>query len=283
MTEFIAGRSSEAEATWRKYLSYFYAQVSVGKATTGALVGLAVSQTGTASASVLIGAGAGVIQAATNDGASPAINDTQKTLNVLTGAPMGGLARWDVVVFDATTDSIRAITGTPSATPSYPTVPTSCLPLAGLRHAASATTIPTAAIDDLRVFTRMVGTLPKSTITSRTSSYGVGAGVLSPVLLTCPMPDGDASTRYRVLCTVPGFSSTVAADRVEVILYDGAGTQCGAQYVNVAAGVGGGGVFGGQISAPAAAGNVTMKVASLGTGTVTVRGVEGWTLEVVPA
>jgi hypothetical protein len=124
-----------------------------GKAAAGYLYGLLVTQTGTASGSVLIAAGAAVAQNAVLDGASLLVNDTQKTLDIFTPDPMGGTPRNDIVVFDNATRTIHNVVGTPNAVPTDPTVPGTAVALARLRHAASATTIPAAKIDDLRVAT----------------------------------------------------------------------------------------------------------------------------------
>jgi hypothetical protein len=110
-----------------------------------------VTQTATASSAVLVGAGAGNSQDTVGNGAAIMVNDTQKTLDILTANPMGGTPRNDIVVFDSATTSIRAIIGTPNAIPTDPTVPTTAIPLARIRNLASATTIPTAQIDSLIV------------------------------------------------------------------------------------------------------------------------------------
>ncbi len=157
MSEFIYDKAGATEAQQKKALAYLFAQSTQGKASTGVISGLLVSQTGTASANVLIDAGGGVSQDTAGAGASVLINDTQKTLDILTANPMGATPRNDIVVFDSATTSIRVIVGTPNAVPTDPTVPTTAIPLARLRHAASATTVPTAKIDDLRVLTSQAG------------------------------------------------------------------------------------------------------------------------------
>lgn len=152
--EFVAARTGESEQQWRQFLAYLFQQAATGRAVTGAILGLAVQQTATASGSVNVTIGAGVIQDSTSVGVFPVVNpDNPLVLDVLTANPLGGLPRNDIVVFDYATNSIRAIIGTPNAIPTDPSVPATALALARLRHAASATTIPTAKIDDLRVFT----------------------------------------------------------------------------------------------------------------------------------
>jgi hypothetical protein len=47
--------------------------------------------------------------------------------------------------------------GTPNAVPTDPSVPATAVPLARLRHAASATTVPASKIDDLREYTSLFG------------------------------------------------------------------------------------------------------------------------------
>lgn len=155
MSQFELHNAGNTEAQQKEALAYLLAQSSTGKAATGVLTGLGVAQTTTASGSVVVSAGAGVAQAAVLDGASVLVNDSDLSLDVLTANPMGATPRNDIVVFDAATTSVRAIIGTPSATPTDPTVPTSAIPLARLRNAASATTIPTSAIDDLRTYTSL--------------------------------------------------------------------------------------------------------------------------------
>lgn len=157
MTVFEYHHAGNSEAQQKAAVAYLLAQSSVGKAATGVLSGLAVAQTSTASGSVTVAAGAGVAQSAVIDGASVLVNDTQVTLDVLGPNPVGGLPRNDMVVLDRATSSVRAIIGTPNAVPTDPTVPASAVPLARLRHAASATTIPSSKIDDLRTFTHLFG------------------------------------------------------------------------------------------------------------------------------
>lgn len=159
MPEFKSAAAGETEAQWRQSLSYLFKQDSTGLSTDGVLGGLAVSQTTTASTGVLIASGAAVVQDTLVNGVSQLVNNATKTLDVLTANPVGATPRNDIVVFDSTTTpvSIRSITGTPNAVPSDPTVPVTAVPLARLRHAASATTIPGANIDDIRVMTSLKG------------------------------------------------------------------------------------------------------------------------------
>ena len=149
--QYMDGGNSEAQD--RLATSFLLAQTSPGLATTGVLAGLAVTQTPTASGAVLVAAGAAPVQASVGTGVALLVNDTQATLDVFTTNPMGGLPRNDVVAFDSVTKALIAIIGTPNAAPTDPTVPDTACALARLRHAASATTIPTAKIDDLRVLT----------------------------------------------------------------------------------------------------------------------------------
>jgi hypothetical protein len=111
-----------------------------------------------------------VNQASLGQGADLLVNDTSKTLDIFTGNPMGGVPRNDIVVFDSVTSSIIVVVGTPNATPTDPTVAATRTPLARLRHAASATTIPTAKIDDLGVTTYLRGV-------SASAPYAEAAGV----------------------------------------------------------------------------------------------------------
>lgn len=157
MTEFQYLDGGNSEAQDRLATSFLLAQASVGLARTGVLAGLAVTQTPTASGSVLIAAGAAPVQASVGTGVALLVNDTSATLDVFTANPMGGLPRRDIVAFDMLTKAIIVIVGNPDASPSDPAVPATACALARLRHSASATTIPTSAIDDLRVYTALAG------------------------------------------------------------------------------------------------------------------------------
>ena len=142
MTQFIRDKAAATEAQQKLALSFLFAQDSAGLATDGVLTGLAVAQTVTASASVVIGKGAGVVQDSVLNGASMLVLDTDLTLDVLTANPMGGLPRNDLIVFDAATVSggtggVRAVIGTPHASATAPSVPAPAIPLARLRRAAA--------------------------------------------------------------------------------------------------------------------------------------------------
>ena len=159
MTQFqyLDGGNSEAQDKLAE--AYLFRQASEGIANTGVISGLAVTQDTTASAKVKIGAGAGIVQQSRLNGADRLVNDTDVLLDVLTANPMGGVPRNDLIVFDqaALPNGLRAIIGTPNAVPTDPTVPATAIPLARLRNAASATTIPSSAIDDLRTLTAVHG------------------------------------------------------------------------------------------------------------------------------
>lgn len=153
--EILGGGNSEGQ--FQQVLSYLFAPASTGLAKTGVLDGLAVSQTGTPSGSVSVAAGAGVAQDVVGSGATFMANSSAYVLDVFTANPVGTLPRNDIVVMDAATlpNAIRVVTGTPNATPTDPTIPSTSVPLSRLRHAANATTIPTAKIDDLRFITSL--------------------------------------------------------------------------------------------------------------------------------
>ena len=155
VSEYHNGGNAEADE--KQGLAALLAQSSPGIAITGVLYGLAVTQTATASGSVQISQGAGVVQASLTSGASLLTNPAP-TLDVFTANPMGGLPRYDIVAFDALTATVKVFVGTPNATPTDPTVPNTALKLFRLRNGANATTIPNANMDDLRVYTRLAGT-----------------------------------------------------------------------------------------------------------------------------
>jgi hypothetical protein len=179
VTQF-KGFAGLSEAQLRLLFSHLFKQDSTGLATDGVMDGLGVAQTTTASASVVVSAGFGVSQDSVLNGVAPLVLDTDLTMDVLVANPVGGLPRNDIVVFDSATlasgtGGVRAITGTPNASPTDPTVPPTAVPLARLRHAASATTVPAAKIDDLRTFTSLVQ--PTGTWVSATLASGVGGSL----------------------------------------------------------------------------------------------------------
>jgi hypothetical protein len=158
--QYLNGLNSEIQD--KQAEAYLYASSgTTGIAATGVIEGLVVRQTLTASGSVLIDAGACLNQASLGQGADRLINPSQKTLDIFTANPVGGLPRNDIVVFDSITTAILAITGTPNAAPTDPTVPATSVALARLRHLSpggiGATTIPTAQIDNLIVTTTLRG------------------------------------------------------------------------------------------------------------------------------
>lgn len=157
MAWFEYHNAGNSEQQQLQALAFMLTQGSVGKANTGVLSGLTVAQTTTASGSVVVSAGAGVVQAATLDGASLVGDVQDTTIDVLVASPMGSIPRNDIVVADRATGSIRVIVGSPSVTPADPTVPSSAVMLARIRNAANATTVPNSAIDDLRVMTSFFG------------------------------------------------------------------------------------------------------------------------------
>ena len=171
--QYLDGGNSEVQDMQAE--AYLYASSgTVGIAATGVIEGLVVTQTSTASGSVLTAAGACINQASLGQGASRLINPSQKTLDIFTANPVGGLPRNDIVVFDSVAKLITAIIGVPNATPTDPTVPATSVALARLRHAASATTIPTAKIDSLIVATTLRG-IPLGAPANRTRGSVVNA------------------------------------------------------------------------------------------------------------
>jgi hypothetical protein len=158
MAEFEYHNAGNSEAQEKEALTHLFAPSgTAGIAATGVIDGLVVVQATTPNGTVLISFGVAVVQSSVLNGASLLANDTAKTLDIFTANPMGGLPRNDIVVFDSITASIIAITGTPNATPTDPTVPATAVALARLRNLASATTIPTAQIDTLIVNTALRG------------------------------------------------------------------------------------------------------------------------------
>ena len=191
--QYLDGGNSEVQDMQAE--AFLYASSgTTGIAASGVIEGLVVTQTGTASGSVLIAAGACVNQASLGQGASRLINPSSKTLDIFTANPVGGLPRNDIVVFDSVTKLIAVIVGTPNATPTDPTVPATSVKLARLRNLASATAIDTAHIDTLIVATTLRGAVsppgsatptgPVGTwATGATGSVASGTTVISPVTL----------------------------------------------------------------------------------------------------
>ena len=159
MTVFRVGKQGMTESQFRQFLTQIFVLGAAGNARNGVLggTGLGVTQTATASTSVQVDVGMAVMQASNLAGAYPMGNDTLTSVNVLGPNPVGGTPRNDIVVIDSVTESLRVLTGTPNASPTDPTVPDTAVALARLRHSAGAVNVPSAAIDDLRVWTTMRG------------------------------------------------------------------------------------------------------------------------------
>jgi hypothetical protein len=162
VSEFKPGAAGTTEAEFRQLLAYLFAQSSTGTAATGVLAGLGVTQQASAGPAVIVGRGAAVVQASLTTGAVPLVNNTDKTLDILTGSPMGSLPRNDLVIFNADSGALEAVIGVPNAAPVDPAVGSNHIKLARVRNAANATTIPAGAIDDLRVYTTLAPALADS-------------------------------------------------------------------------------------------------------------------------
>jgi len=209
--QYLDGGNSEVQDMQAE--AYLYASSgTTGIAATGCITGLGVYQTTTASGSVDITVGACLNQASLGQGASRLINPSQKTLDIFTANPVGGLPRNDIVVFDSVTKLIAAIIGTPNATPTDPTVPATSVALARVRNLASATTIPTAQIDDLRVFTTLRGIpapISVPTFATGVTAFAFGGGNILSIAITFP---AGRFTAVPVLTT--GLGLTGAGDNM---------------------------------------------------------------------
>ena len=199
MAWFEFHNAGNSEAQQLQATSFLFAQTAAGKAATGVLSGFAVSQTTTAGPSVVVSAGAGVVQAATLNGASLVGDVQDTTLDVLTGSPMGAVPRNDLVVADQATGSIRVIVGSPNVTPTDPSVPSSAIKLARIRNAANATSVPSSAIDDLRVFTQLAGAAGSPGVPFAVASgYYQHTGTILSTASVGPFPISFPAGRFTV-------------------------------------------------------------------------------------
>ena len=212
MAEFQYLKGGNSEVQDMQAEAYLYASSgTVGIAATGVIDGLVVTQALTANGTVLIGTGACINQASLGQGGSRLINPSQKTLDIFTANPMGGLPRNDIVVFDSITATIIALIGTPNATPTDPTVPNTAVALARLRNLASATTIPTAQIDNLIVATTLRGLLARAVVTQSTATMGPGF-TTQVTVITAPAVVGDGVKRFKITGKSANTTFTVAGD-----------------------------------------------------------------------
>ena len=204
MAEFEYHNAGNSEGQEKEAFSRLFAQ-SGGLAVDGVLDGLVVTQTTTASGSVLIAFGSAVCQPNMTTGMSLLVCDSQKTLDVFTANPMGGLPRNDIVVFDSLTATIMAIIGVANATPTDPTVPTTALALARLRNLASATTIPTAQIDSL-----IVPTALRQPIMPHVRFRASVGGSRAATTLSAVQLDAIGEASGATVATVSGYQVTVS-------------------------------------------------------------------------
>lgn len=214
MAEFQYLNGGNSEVQDKQAEAYLYASSgTTGIAATGVIEGLLVAQTPTVSGSVLISAGACLNQASLGQGADRLINPSQKTLDILTANPVGGLPRNDIIEFDSITALIIAHIGTPNATPTDPTVPATSVALARLRHAAGATDIPTAKIDPLIVATTLRG-IPTTpvVVTTRYTAPTAPIAAASYIHAIAPAVTGDGAKRFRI--SVTAWQMTGAAGEV---------------------------------------------------------------------
>ena len=270
MTEFKIGAGT-SEDQLQQYFAYLFAQSTTGTATTGVLTGLSVVQTATASANVLVNIGAAVSQTSLTAGAEVMLNNAQKSLDVLTSNPMGAVARNDLVVFNPATAAIELVVGTPNVTPTDPTPPTGSVLLARLAHTASATTVPTSRITDLRTITYPFGSrLPAvRAVRSTLVNTSVGSEVS---IVTAPNVPGDGARRFKVSLSWFSAHTSVDVTTAELRLYRGSTLVKAARIVP---NLGGSGVMGGSIFAtdvpPAGPAVYVFKLVRVaGTGVVTI-------------
>lgn len=211
MAEFEYHNAGNSEAQQKEAFAHLLSS-STTLANTGVLDGLVVVQNTSADGNVLISFGAAIVQSSILTGASLLANDTAKTLNIFTANPMGGLPRNDIVVFDQITASIIALIGTPNASPTDPTVPATSVALARLRHAASATTIPTAKIDSLIVATSLrqpPAAAPNPWVNATFAGAWVNYGGLYTWAQYRDMGDGTVMVRGLVKSGAPGTIFTL--------------------------------------------------------------------------
>lgn len=203
MSEFKIGAGT-TEDQLQQFFAYLFAQASTGTATTGVLAGLSVVQTATASGSVLVNIGMAVAQSSLTAGADPLLNNSQKTIDVLGANPMGSVARNDLIVFNPASAAVELVVGIPNVTPDDPTAPTGSVPLARLAHTASATTVPTSRITDLRVFTRLNTNVP----TVLTGTAVLTGDATNQRYLDVTFPTAFPSTPTILLQSLTGMTSS---------------------------------------------------------------------------
>lgn len=149
---------------------------------------LRVHQTVTASANLLVEAGQAVIQGTTSatQGGYTATLDAQLTVTYLGTYPADAQPRKDIIIarindkaYAGSTASftIEVVKGTASGSPVDPALPASCIPLARINLAASATTVADAVIDDLRSYVSAVGGLTVCTSATRPANVYDGFAV----------------------------------------------------------------------------------------------------------
>jgi hypothetical protein len=163
MTAYKPWLQDMTEAQLRQWLAYQFEQASTGVAKTGVVAGLGVTATTPSpSGSVVVGKGAAICQPSSQ--AFPLIEPADETFDVFTANPMQFVnnPRNDVIVLDQVTGLVTNLVGTPNAVPSSgeQSVPATAVPLARLRHAANATTIPSTVIDKLSVTVRFAEATP---------------------------------------------------------------------------------------------------------------------------
>lgn len=162
MSEYQYLDEGNTEAQDRLATSFLFAQDSVGKASTGVLAGLVVSQQTTASKFVNVAVGAAVVQDSVTNGVALMVNDTVKAVDVLQTDVAESNPRNDLIVFDSATKTVRKIKGSANITPTDPAVPATACKLARVRVKSAATyagneVVAAADIDNLIVRTRLFG------------------------------------------------------------------------------------------------------------------------------
>ena len=209
---------------------------------------MAVSQRGAgANMSVDVAAGQGLVKGDDNSaqGLYGVWNDATKNLTI--SAADGTNPRRDIIVarvkdayYSGATNafSLEVITGTPAGSPTDPTIPNNCLPLARVAVAAGATSITNAVITDLRVraytnghWNTAWGEVAYAEATAAQGSISAETDITGLSVTW----DAVAGRTYEVLVRVPVFDVT-SAGTAAVFINDGSGTRYGQGNVTLGSG-----------------------------------------------
>ncbi len=210
---------------------------------------LKVAAHGTPNMSVDVAGGRACIAGTENTYQGTYFCHNRGTTNLTIAASDPTHARWDLVVAKVQDDaysgatgawSLAVVTGTPAGSPALPSAPANSISLAKVVVNATATTITSGNITDLRPAVVALGSsLPQGKLNYVSTTSGVGSITTTPTtVVSTGTINFSTSARLIKITAVTVGLSTVGGDFADLAIFGGATqlARCSTELVNGASG-----------------------------------------------